>query len=271
MNTVSVVIPTYNRHDTLAKAVTSALAQTHPVHEVLVCDDGSADRSRQVVDAIGNARVRWIDCGRNGMPSIPRNKGIAASTGQWIAFLDSDDEWMPTKIEKQLAAMQQYKVQASSTQAFRICDGVLKGTYLGQVPQLLGFAELCEVNYNICSSVVVSRCVLDEISYFPEEPQYKGVEDYALWLRIAQRERFVYLAEPLVNYLDQPTQSIRSENTKDEWAIQQMIFDGVQQWIRENEIVLTTDQKKTLKHKRHLLKTRGKLNLWGRALRKLKG
>src|SRR5690606_38869541 len=97
---ISVIIPTWNRAETLGKAISSALNQTLSPYEVIVCGvDGSPDQ--KVVNSIKDPRVRWIEGGKDGLASIPRNRGIKASKGEWLAFLDSDDEWLPEKLEKQ--------------------------------------------------------------------------------------------------------------------------------------------------------------------------
>ncbi|MFY9338906.1 MAG: glycosyltransferase family A protein [Methanosarcina flavescens] len=99
MAEISVIIPTWNRAETLGKAISSALNQTLSPYEVLVCGvDGSPDQ--KVVNSINDPRVRWIEGGKDGLASIPRNIGIKASKGEWLAFLDSDDEWLPEKLEK---------------------------------------------------------------------------------------------------------------------------------------------------------------------------
>src|SRR4051794_13419670 len=101
-NSVSVIIPTWNRAATLGPAIQSVLNQTYPPREVLVCDDGSTDNSVDVVAQLDDQRIRWLPGGRGGRPAIPRNRGIGAATGEWLAFLDSDDEWLPDKLERQL-------------------------------------------------------------------------------------------------------------------------------------------------------------------------
>ncbi|NBQ48494.1 MAG: glycosyltransferase family 2 protein, partial [Sphingobacteriia bacterium] len=88
---ISVIIPNYNRAAFLKQAIESVLAQTYPVLEILICDDGSQDESRSVVQAFADHRIQWLDCGRNGRPAIPRNKGVQRAKGQWLAFLDNDD------------------------------------------------------------------------------------------------------------------------------------------------------------------------------------
>jgi GT2 family glycosyltransferase len=100
-NGVSVIIPTYNRADLLGRAIKSALEQTITPAEVIVVDDGSTDNTAAVVQAFGN-RVRYMRV-PNGGVSRARNAGIAAATGDWVALLDSDDIWEPSKLETQLA------------------------------------------------------------------------------------------------------------------------------------------------------------------------
>lgn len=101
MTKISVIIPTWNRAETLGKAISSALNQTFPPFEIVVCGvDGSPDQ--EIFNLINDPRMRWIEGGRDGLASIPRNRGIKASRGEWLAFLDSDDEWLPDKLEKQL-------------------------------------------------------------------------------------------------------------------------------------------------------------------------
>ena len=97
---VSVVIPAYRRDDVLGRAIDSALAQTVDV-EVLVVDDGSEDDTAAVVAAYGD-RVRYLVHDRNRGVSAARNTGVAAANGEYVAFLDSDDEWLPRKLAAQL-------------------------------------------------------------------------------------------------------------------------------------------------------------------------
>ena len=97
---ISVVIPTYNRASCIARTIDSVLAQTYDDYELIVVDDGSEDQTREVLRPYGDT-IRYI-YQRNCGVSVARNAGIMASQGDWVAFLDSDDEWMPTKLEKQI-------------------------------------------------------------------------------------------------------------------------------------------------------------------------
>lgn len=103
---VSVVIPAYNRAGLIGRAIDSVLHQTHGNLELIVVDDASTDNTGEVVESIGDARIRYIRCERNAGASAARNTGIAAAAGRFVAFLDSDDIWMPEKLAGQLAAIQ---------------------------------------------------------------------------------------------------------------------------------------------------------------------
>lgn len=212
METVSVIIPTWNRAATIVKAVRSALEQSHPVTEVLVCDDGSTDETKELLAAIIDPRVRIIEGPRAGRPAIPRNRGITQAKGEWIAFLDSDDAWLPEKIGKQIAAVKKPDCKASCTNAYRVLPG--KGRvspYLEIKKDKITFDDLIRTNFVICSSAMIHRSVLEKIKGFPEDENLKAIEDYALWLRVATLTDFAFIAEPVVDYTDDALNSIRAE------------------------------------------------------------
>jgi len=212
MTKISVVIPTYNRAATLLPAVKSVLRQTVADLEVLVCDDGSTDDSEKLILALNDSRVRWLACGRGGRPAIPRNHGLKAARGEWIALLDSDDEWLPEKLERQFAVMQSDNTLASSTNAVMVSpQGQEHGMMLKFAHSRITFSELLQVNYVICSSTLFHSSLLPKIGGFPEAKELTALEDYALWLRIASFTDFSYLADGLVRYTDAPQTSIRRD------------------------------------------------------------
>lgn len=231
MNKVSVIIPTYNRCTPLVSAIRSVLNQTYPIHEVLVCDDGSTDDSQREVLQWGDARVKWIDCGRNGMPSIPRNKGMKIAEGNWFAFLDSDDEWLPEKIEMQFSMVEKMQTSAASCNAFRVdAQGKNHGAYqVDFIPELITTTELLKTNLVICSSALIHRSVCEKAIGFPESKNLRAIEDYAFWLRVSTITDFAYSSACLVNYRDDASTSIRSEDD-DTWQQRQRIFDDFYQW-----------------------------------------
>lgn len=196
MKLVSVIIPTYNREHVITRAVDSVLAQTFQDFELLIVDDGSRDGTHERLTAYGN-RITYLYQENHGV-SHARNTGIRASAGEFVAFLDSDDVWMPDKLEHQIAAMMsQPDIPLCHTEEIWIRNGVRvnpgkkhrkHGGYI--FPYCL---PLCVVSP---SSIVLRRWVFDRIGLFDET--LPACEDYDLWLRIAPRYNVLFLEEPLL-------------------------------------------------------------------------
>src|SRR6201994_3251093 len=126
---LSVVIPAFNAATTIRAAVRSTLSQTMPVLEVIVVDDGSTDATAEVVAAMEDPRVRLVSRA-NGGPSAARNAGIAAARGEWVAFLDSDDLWLPRYVETATAAL-----SGAPNPGFAYTDAYVFHAGRGQVKQ----------------------------------------------------------------------------------------------------------------------------------------
>ena len=99
---ITVIIPTYNRPDSIIRCINSILAQTHQPNEIIIVDDNSTDDTINQIKSIPSSLIRIIELGRNHGAQFARNRGIEAATSEWIAFLDSDDEWLPFKLERQI-------------------------------------------------------------------------------------------------------------------------------------------------------------------------
>lgn len=100
---VSVILPVHNRAETILRAVDSVLAQSHAQLELLVVDDASTDGTRAALATVADPRLRVLTLAQNGGPAVARNQGIKQARGEWLAFQDSDDEWLPHKLQAQLA------------------------------------------------------------------------------------------------------------------------------------------------------------------------
>ncbi len=99
---ISVVVPTYNRGDLIRRTVDSVLSQTYSNFELIIVDDASTDNTEEIISSYKDSRIRYIKLDENTHGTRPRNTGILQSQGEYIALLDSDDEWLPNKLEKQL-------------------------------------------------------------------------------------------------------------------------------------------------------------------------
>ncbi len=236
---VSVIIPTYNRKDDLSKAIRSVQKQTERNIEILVCDDGSTDGTKESVDEIikKDARVRYFDCGHNGRPAIPRNVGIENSKGEWLAFLDDDDVWNPTKLEAQLFLMNKYDVKGSCTNAYFYEGDTNTGElyFLNSKDEKLSFGNFIDVNPVICSSMMFHKSLIKTCKGFPEEENLRAIEDYAFWLRIVSYTDIVYIHYPLVGYLKTSQSSIRNKKILSFKEQKALVFDNYRRWRKNNK------------------------------------
>lgn len=207
MPRVSVIIPACNAEDFIGEAVDSALAQTHRDTEVIVVDDSSTDDTPAMLQSYGN-RITVHRQANTGVAGA-RNAGAWLATGDWVAFLDADDVWRPTKLERQLAIS---GTPISYTNRFNFgARGDLPEVQSDVTPLLSGdvFAPLLlHGNFITVSSVMMRRAVFDELGGFVHQPG--GCEDWDCWLRASQRHEFSVCAEPLVGYRFTPASMSRN-------------------------------------------------------------
>ncbi len=241
---VSVIIPTFNRRESLIRAVRSCLEQTHPVLEILVCDDGSTDGSQEGIAELGSARVHWIGGTHAGRPAPARNRGLANAQGDWVAFLDDDDAWFPNKLEIQFRSLGGTGASASCTNAECIApDQVSKGNYFRSASGPLTFVDLLAMNKVISSSLLAKKELFRIAGGFPESPELIAIEDYALWLRLATMTDILYCEEALVYYADTAATSLRAQRT-DEAQMRHAVLSDLRSWTRTKE--LTPQQRSAL-------------------------
>ena len=200
---VSVVIPTYNNAAHLLGAIDSALNQTFADLEVLVIDDGSTDDTAAVCAAYGD-RIRYFRQ-ENAGSATARNRGIAESTGEFIAFLDGDDIWEPEKIAVQLAFMREHPQFALTytDKSWMNDDGrPIPCDHDGWNYPSGDLLDILVVNNYISSSslVMVRRDCLDEVGVFDEHPDMRCSQDVNLWLRIAGRHQIGFVPRKLAWY-----------------------------------------------------------------------
>lgn len=193
---ISVVIPSYNRKDFLKRSIDSAINQTKKPLEIIVVDDGSTDGTEAMIKSDYDF-VKFIKQKNKGV-SAARNIGIKVSIGEWICFLDSDDEWKKDKLEKQINAMKSnpcYKFFHSNEiwikNGLRINQKKKHKKYGGDIFDKC--LDMCRISP---SSVMIDKTVFDEVGNFNED--LVVCEDYELWLRICDKYRVFFIDEPLI-------------------------------------------------------------------------
>ena len=193
----SVIIPVYNRRDLVSRAIRSVLEQQGPDREIIVVDDASTDGTADQVRAEFGGAVELVIMEQNGGVSAARNRGIEQAKGEWIALLDSDDEWLPGKLTRQAAALRESGLLVCHTDEIWIRDGVRVNPhkhhrkYGGDI--FLKALPLCVMSP---SSIAIHREVFAAVGLFDE--QLPACEDYELWLRIACHYEVIYLEEKLI-------------------------------------------------------------------------
>lgn len=199
---VSVIIPSYNYGRFISEAIGSALSQTLTPAEIIVVDDGSVDDTADIVAGFGDA-VRYVRQENAGV-CVARNRGVEESSGELIAFLDADDIWEPTKLEKQAELFERDPRTGLVHCGMREFDNDTGRTIAlhtagmeGEVADQLLLWENAAVNVS-GSSIMVRRKAFDAVGGF--DPRQKCGEDWDLCYRIARRYRVGFVQESLVNY-----------------------------------------------------------------------
>jgi glycosyltransferase involved in cell wall biosynthesis len=196
---VSVIIPTYNREQYLRKALDSVLAQTYQRFEIIVVDDGSTDNTRTMLSAYQES-VRYVYQENQGI-SKARNTGIRNSHGDCIAFLDSDDYWLPEKTELQVALLQkhpEYGMVASRCSSVRLDGSFREKNRPGTSGWVL--ENLFQANFIRTSAAIIRKECFHEVGLFDEE--LKECEEYDLWLRMASQYPIGFINKSLAVYVD---------------------------------------------------------------------
>jgi len=202
MPKVSVIVLTHNRPEMLRQAIGSILRQTFQDFEIVLVDDASRDNTPEVIKSFGDHRIKYIRHEVNKGEAGSRNTGVTNSSGDYIAFLDDDDEWLPEKLERQMRLL-----ESSPSRVGAVYTGFLKVDPLtkkpiGRVtPTKRGniFAEMAGQNWiGTPSTVVVRKECFERTGLFDEAIVFGT--DYDMWIRISKEFHVEYIQEALINY-----------------------------------------------------------------------
>jgi glycosyltransferase involved in cell wall biosynthesis len=189
--TVSVIIPAYNRAHSVGRAIRSVLNQTYQGFEIILVDDGSTDDTEGVVRSLNDDRIRYIRHDENKGAAAARNTGITAALGKYIAFQDSDDEWLPEKLEKQIRVLQDAPAEVGIVYSdmWRIRGNRRK------------YWHSHTMGIGIQTAVVRSQC-FDKMGVFDE--RFPRLIDADFFIGLSRHYCFHHVDEPLVNYYVTP-------------------------------------------------------------------
>lgn len=215
---VTVVITTCRRPVPLMRAISSVLAQDYESFELLVIDDCVADETREAALSFDDERVRYVPQDQNTGVAGARNRGMREAKGEFIAFLDDDDEWRPGKLSRQIELMDSAGQETGLVYTGMTVIGpdgesrqVLAERGGSLLPEMLARNVVCAT-----SSVVIRKKVIDEVGFFDET--FPAIEDYEYWIRVAARYDLGFNAEPLVRYYDdQPAPSDDQQRRSQRW------------------------------------------------------
>lgn len=193
---VSVIMPAYNSSKTLPDSIQSVLDQTFTDWELLVIDDFSPEPLKSIVDSFRDARIYYIRLEQNSGVAQARNRGIQAARGRYIAFLDSDDLWLPKKLERQLQFMQKNGYAFTYTWYRQFEDDPERPIRLVKTKNFVDYRKLLHGNDIGCLTVMIDRTQIPDI-HMPSERH----EDYITWLNLLKRGSCAYsMAEDLALY-----------------------------------------------------------------------
>jgi glycosyltransferase involved in cell wall biosynthesis len=245
MPKVSVIIPTYNRADCLRSAIASVLGQTFQDFEIIVVDDASNDNTAETVAAIQDQRIKYLRHDANTGEAGSRNTGVTNATGEYIAFLDDDDEWLPEKLELQVDLLDKSPpiVGAVYTTSIRIERAT--GKTLSQwVPKKMGyiFRDMLSKNWiGSPSTVALRRECFEKVGLF--DPTVAFGLDYDMWIRVSEMYHFECIQRPLVKYY---IHSIRLSNNY------KLMIAGIQAQLEKYAPLFALDTKNHSRRYSHL-------------------
>lgn len=190
---VSIVIPCFNSQATIRKVLESVVNQTYKDYEIIIVDDGSSDNTKSVIEIFfkdKNIKHKYI-YQQNSGPSSARNKGVKNSIGEYVAFLDSDDEWHPQKLELTVKILEDERVDILG-HGYTFINNFDK-EYLSINIDKITFYRLLLKNFAVTPSIIIRR---SKFQFFDETMRY--TEDHELWLRMSVSNTVYYLDLPLV-------------------------------------------------------------------------
>lgn len=197
------IIPLYNKVDTISRSIKSVLNQTYSNFELIIIDDGSIDGSGEIVSQFNDSRIRFYSQKNSGLPAT-RNRGIQLSSSELITFLDADDEWLPSFLETVLKLYSEYPSCGIYATGYKLCrnrrshtvrSSLIHDTFTGIIPS---YFKVAPHNPFCAITVLIPKHTFETVGYF--NPQSRMAEDIEMWTKIAMKFPICYTAKPCALY-----------------------------------------------------------------------
>lgn len=226
---VGIIIPLHNKRDYIRRAIESVLQQSHAEWQLTVVDDGSTDDSAERVLSVTDSRVRLLRTACYG-PGAARNLGMRATNAEWLAFLDADDYWEPSFLERTLSAARECpQIVAVFSDIRRPAAKARPADAGGLVADYMGARMRRNISMS-SSTVLVRRATFASIGGFREDVRY--AEDTEAWFRLACAGPFYYIPEPLANIeIGDPRGATRHTDSLARAAGLQMLLDSYDRYL----------------------------------------
>lgn len=198
---VSIVIPTYNHAPMLQRALATVIEQTYQNWNAIVVNNYSTDNTLEVVAKFNDPRIQCVNFRNNGVIGASRNEGIKLATGEYVAFLDSDDTWFPTKVEKSVSSLENGSDLVCHAEYWIDESGKSRLVTYGPSEAATHHNLIYKGNRISTSATMVRATLLKEVNGFDVSPELISTEDYDLWIRLAAKSnKFAFIDEPLGEY-----------------------------------------------------------------------
>lgn len=207
---VSVIMPSFNTGKYIKQSIESVMAQTYQNWELLIVDDCSTDNTDDIIASISDERIRYYKNEHNSGAAVSRNRALREAKGKWIAFLDSDDLWMPDKLEKQIAFMERNGFHFSYTNYLEMDAGGVENGITVTGPKKITQRGMFRYCWPGCLTVIYDATTVGLIQIV----DIKKNNDYAMWLKVCRKADCYLLNEVLAKYRRGRSGSVSSHGVK---------------------------------------------------------
>lgn len=220
---ISVVIPAYNREKTITRAINSVLNQTYKDLELIIVDDNSTDGTEKAVKAVKDSRINYYKLEENKGACFARNFGVSKANGEYIAFQDSDDEWLANKLELQMSEMKKNNADMVFAR-LKVYEEDIPNKCIRSAPRenkksgVITYEELLSKTLVTTPTILIKKQIFDEIKFDEEMPRF---QDWEFSLRVAKKYKVYYIAKDVMKAYRQ-NNSITNQNNKGVTALNRL-------------------------------------------------